>query len=334
MADANKTKITVKKTIKILSEAKGEPAWFAARPEAKKALKDLTFERKMELDTRKWKPKVIEDGIYAVARYDLKLFATILSGLEKDILKARPKERQKAKFVKNDKAETKEEAAALDKALDQLKKNYAKTSKEISDKVSLALDDVESDKGDNKRALAAGKKAVEQFRELNTGKLFEKPVGEVEKLLKELSANLKKSGDADPAALKKAKASLETSRKGFQATAKTAQNAVNFLLKEGARIAKDKKADPGLQEVGKLILSSKVKNELHAVSENVEHFEEELESIAKFIKDEKPSSDDAARVAKQFRDQNKHLDGDLKDAVKIGKQVSDAYNKAVKNIKK
>lgn len=333
MADAGKTKIKVDTKIDMLGEAKGKPDWFAARPEAAQIVQDLAFKRTMELDPRKWKKKDIEDGMYAVARYDLKLFATILSGLEKDILKARPKERQKAKFTRNDKDETKEEAAALDKAVAELKKSYARISGAISDKVSLALDEVESDKGDNKRALAAGKKALEQFHKLDTSRLFAKPVDEVEKLLKTLSANLKKSGDGDAASLKKAKAELDAARKGFDATAKTAQNVVKYMLSEGARMAKDTKADPALQNVGKMIIGSKVKPDLESVSEYVEHFETELDEVDEFITKEEPTADDAARVAKQFKDQNKHLDRGIADAVQSVKKVSEEFAKAAKNVK-
>lgn len=334
MAEAKKTKIKIDTEIDMFGEAKGKPAWFAARPEAEKMVQNPAFKRTIEVDPRKWKEKVIKDGMYAVARYDLKIFATVLSGLEKEILKARPKERQKLKFVKNDKGETMEEAAALDKALKDLKKIYTKTSSSIKDKVSLALDDVESDKGDNKRALAKGKKALEQFHKLDTSKLFAKPTAEVDALLDTLNSDLKKSGDGDAASLKKAMSALQASRKGFEATGKTAQNVIKYLLDEGAKMAKDTKSSPEMQNVGKLIISNRVKPDLELVSDNVDDFEDELDEVEEFLKSKNPSSVDAKRLADTFVKSNRSKDGDLKDAVTVVKKVSDQFKKAAASVKK
>lgn len=332
MADTGKIKIKIDKEIDMFGEAKGKPAWFAARPDAEKLVKNPTFKRTMELDPRKWKKPVIENGMYAVARYDLQLFATVLKGLEKDILKARPKDRQKAKFVRNDKKETKEEAAALDKALADLKTSYAKVSASIRDKVSLALDEVESDTGDNKRALAAGKKALDGFNGLATSRLFAKPTAEVGDMLKTLIAALKKAGDGDADALKKARSELATTRKGFEATAKTAQHVIKYLLDQGAKMAKDKNSDPALQEVGKLIISNKVKPDLQLVSRHVDEFEKALNQVQAFL-DGKPSAEDATRLAVNFDKQNRPMDDKIKDAVKTVDKVSEAYKKAAKAVK-
>lgn len=336
MAAAGKKTIVVDTRINPYGETKTKkaPGWFVARPGAAKAVSEIGVKRAMQLDPRKWKKKVIEDGVYAVARYELALFATTLSDIEKQIVKALPKDQKKKKFTRNAKSEGKEEKAALDAAEAEVKKVFKKLSKAIQDKVSLALDEVESDKGDNKQALAAGKAALKKFDEINKNDMFSTPTDQVKKLLEKLAVRLEKAKGDDPAAIKAAESELAASRKKFEATTKKVDNIVKYLLHKGEKMSKDKKSDQALQEVGKLIISPKVKPDLMKVSMNVDDFEKQLDEVGQAIgkKDNKPG--DFKALAKTFDKKNAGKDADLRDAVKSMIKVKTVFNKAVKDVKK
>lgn len=337
MADVGKTKISVERKINPFGETKTKkpPDWFRARPGAESAVTDLTFKRTMELDPRKWKKKVIEDGIYAVARYELSLFATVLGTLEKDILNARPKERKKAKFQRNDKDETPDEKKALDDAEAQVKKLFKKISGQIEDKVSVALDEVESDKGDNKNALAAGKEALKKFDTLDTSGMFSKLTSQVVKAVYTLGVEIEKSGDeAAQGAFKKSAATLDKVRKEYDGTAKSTKEVANFLLTKGAKMATDTKADPALQDIGKMISKSgKVNASLVKLSGTIDTYEKALDETIAFVKGGKSTGSAAKNWATRFGNEHKNKDKAVADAVKSVKIVSKKFNEAARKVK-
>lgn len=103
MADA--VKINVEKKVEIQGQTRAESVLFSACPEAHQIAQAPTFKRIMEPDPRKWDQKPIEDNMHAVARHDFKHCASMLSGPEQDVLKARPKDCQNGKLVRKEKAE-------------------------------------------------------------------------------------------------------------------------------------------------------------------------------------------------------------------------------------
>ncbi len=337
MADVGKTKISVERKINPFGETKTKkaPDWFKARPGAESVVNVLTFKRTMELDPRKWKKKVLEDGIYAVARYELSLFATALGGLEKDILNARPKERKKAKFLRNDKAETPSEKKALDDAEAQVKKLFKKMSGQIEDKVSVALEEVESDKGDNKKALAAGKDALKKFDTLDTSGMFSKLTSQVVKAVYTLGVEIEKSGDeTDKDAFRKTAAALDKVKKEYDGTAKTTKNVANYLLTQGKKMASDTKADPALQEIGKMISKSgKVNTSLAKLSGTIDTYEKSLDGTTAFVKGGKSTGSAAKSWATRFGNEHKSKDKAVAEAVKSVKIVSKKFNEAARKVK-
>lgn len=336
MAAVGKKKITIDVKINPYGETKTKkaPQWFVARPDAGKAVSEISVKRTMELDPRKWKKKTLEDGVYAVARYELARFATILATQKQQIVKALPAKEKKKKFTNKTKDESKEVNNALDKAETEVKKSFNQIAKIIEDKISLALDEVESDKGDNKQSLAAGKEALKQFDKLDTDNMFSKPTDAVVKLLTTLGNNLKDGGENNDSEFTKAAAALDTCKKDFATTGKKAQNVVKYLLYKGEKMAKKKDSDPSLQEVGKLIIGQKVKPDLEKLSANIGGFENQLDEIASFLKKKTASADIVKNRSRSFETDNKNKDSDLRDAVKSVKNVSDQFNKAVKEVKK
>lgn len=337
MADVGKTKISVERKINPFGETKTKkaPDWFKARPGAESAVSDLTFKRTMELDPRKWKKKVIEDGIYAVARYELSLFSTALGGLEKDILNARPKERKKAKFQRNDKDETPDEKKALDDAEAQVRKLFKKMSSQIDDKVSVALDEIESDKGDNKKALAGGKDALKKFDTLNTSGMFSKLTSQVVKAIYMLGVEIEKSGDeADKLAFKKAATTLDKVKKDYDGTARTTKTVASYLLTQGKKMATDTKADPELQEIGKMISKSgKVNTSLTKLSGTIDTYEKSLDGTIAFVKGGTSTASAAKSWATRFGNEHKSKDKAVAEAVKSVKLVSKKFNEAARKVK-
>lgn len=333
MADVGKKKITVDTKINMFGEYKGTkaPAWFASRAKLEALDAELPVKRSLMLDPRKWKKKDLEDGAYAVAKYELAFFATMLTTHDKAIAKAAPK--GKRSFKKNDKTETDDEKAALDNAETELVKIHKKFVKAISNKVSLALDEVEADKGDNKAALAAGKDALKRFDGLDTDTMFKAPTKSVLQTLVKLSNDLNDAGDGNSAAFKEAARSLSVCKKEFQSTAKEAQNVTKYLLYKGNKMSKDKNAAPELQEVGKLISNGAVNTNMNKLVSSISAFERELDDIIKFVDAGSASSAAVASKSRSFADSNKGKDKALKEAVGSVRIVSKKFNEAAKAVK-
>ena len=333
MADDGKKPITIDKKINLFSERKKKtkPEWFAARPRIDKLNYDLGFKKTMRLDPRKWKKAVIEDGAYAVARSELQLFDMVMTKIEKDLDKAFPKGK---KIPRNKKDETKEEAAALDKAANETTAAHKKFTKSISDKVSLALEEVELDKGDNKKAIAAGKEAIKRFDSLDTKTMFTRPSVEVGKTLTVLAKDLEKPGAETSAAFKKAQTVLQKVQKDFDANGRAVQNVAKFLINQGAKMAKDKKADPALQKIGKEISGTgPLKSALNRLATSVEDFDNDLAETTSFVEQSEGSSAEVKSVASKFIKAHGNKDKSLSDSVKAVSVLSKKFNTATKNLK-
>ncbi|MEM9583099.1 MAG: hypothetical protein AAGA08_08290 [Pseudomonadota bacterium] len=331
----DKVKITVEKAILPFAEtkSKGVPAWFECRSGLARAVVPICFKKTMELDGRKWKKKVIEDGIYAVARADLQLFATQLTNVEKSILKTLPKKDQaKKNFPKDKKAESPEVKKALDSAETQVKKLYKQMEGKIKDKVSLALEEVESDKGDNKKALAAGKDALKKFDSLQTNGMFSDAVKSAATAMKTLAIDLNKHDDEDDsfkAALRKLR-SVETD---FEKTAKTTQNVAKYILVMGNKLAKDKKADSELQNFGRTINKGPVTKALKKLVDNVDDLGDDLDKLVNFVAKGEASDKEVIAKAGKFKSDHSAKEKSGKAAVKAVRAIAEDFKKLEKKLK-
>lgn len=332
MADVAKKKFLIETTINPFQETRSKkaPAWFDARPGLKKSVTGIEIKRSLELDPRKWKTKDIVDGVHAVARYELALFATQLNDVEKSILKALPKEEQKKKtFVKGAKEEAKEKKA-LDDAESEVEKLYKRISKAIDKKVSLALDEVESDKGDNKKALAAGKEALKKFDKLDLNAMFDAPFDVAKKCLDDLAAKLKDGGDKK--AWEAAKAGIADAEKQLAATAKVAQNVIKYLIDAGSKMASDTKANPALQKVGHSIAGAK--SVMTNLSSAIDAFEDDLVRLRKLVKAQKAEADEVSGAAAEFSRKHSGKNTEADVAVKKVQAISKEFNAALREIRK
>ena len=333
-----KAKIAIDKVIDMFGETKHKgspPAWVAARPDKIKMVPSTRVKRTLEVDGRKWKKKVIEDGIYAVARYELAVFATKIAPLEKDIMKARGKGRQKAKFIKGDKNETADETKALDAAVKTFNALHKKLAQAIIDKVDIALDEIESDTGDNKRALAKGKEALTAFNKLDTSKLFKPSVQAMEAVYEKLAAALAKApDDAEKACAEAHKAAVAADTE-FDKTGRVALNAIKHMQDNGKTMKKDDGANPLLVEIGKTIVGpSTLSKQLDTMASTIDDHGAEMEKAVEFFKKPKGKTRDLVNNAKRrFLQINSGRDAKIKGAVEAVKQLGKDYSAAAKEVK-
>lgn len=338
MAETGKKKITVEKMIPPFGETKTKkaPEWFSLRPGIYRHLPPVMVKRTMELDPRKWSKKVLEDGVYAVVRYELALFSTQLATCEKKIMSEVAKEKSfKKKLPKNAKDETEGLTKVLDTAEKDVIKLYKAVAKKMQDKISLALDEVESDKGDNKKALATGKEALKRFDNLDTSKMFSGPTIKVTQALSKLSTDLKKSTtdkEADTA-FKAALKTLRSAESDFESVGKTTRNVVKYLLNSGDKMARDKKSAPALQAFGKKLADGAMKKKLGALEETISDFGFDLDDAVNFAAAGSADADDAANLAKGFANAHKGDDRAASDAVKEVQKLSKEFKAATKDLK-
>ena len=144
MVDDGKKKFTVDLALNPFIEFKSKkaPLWFElgrGGKDPKKHVQEIVIKRTLELCPKKWKQKMLDEGVYAVARYDLAQFATALNALQKNIAKVIPKKEQTVKAVATrNKKEDKKVDTSLSVAKTKGKKLYEKITKVILEKVTSA----------------------------------------------------------------------------------------------------------------------------------------------------------------------------------------------------
>ena len=335
MADEGKRNFTVNLKLNPYGEFKGKvaPLWFEKRPKLKARVKEIPIKKTIELDPKKWKQKTLEQGVYAVARYELARFATALNALQKDIDKAIPAKQQKAKdFIKTNKNDSKEVDASLSNAEKKVEKLYAAISKTITEKVISALDEAGADKGDNAKALAAGKAALAKFASIDTRFIFSQPTETVTSIFDELSADLKEYGDDSPELFKGALRFVEDCQKKFEGEARTTLNVVKFLMSQGAKMAKDKGSHQKLQNIGKEIQS--INSTLSGVSKDIETFEAELDGAAAFLKKAKATADTTKTTGRAFEKGKNKMQKFMNAADARVKKIAKDFSAVQKEMKK
>lgn len=290
MADDNKKDISIDVKIDPFGECKkkGEvPPWFAARPKLLGQVNEVQIKDTLKLDTRKWKKKDLEGGVYAIAKYDLAVFSTSLSTIEKEIDKVFDascgKKKRDAKFYKGHKPETKDEAAVLNSAEKKVATLWKKLAKSINDKTSLALEEVANDKGDNKKAIAVGKQALKVFDGVDTESMFAQPITDVLTILKRLGTDLGKgnvdSEDAHKAALR----DLRDLEGEYDYVAKSTGKVAKMFIALGEKLTKDKKSDPEIQKFGERITKGKLKSSLETLTGNIKDLGRDIDMIVNFV---------------------------------------------------
>lgn len=293
MPDDNKKDFSIDVTINPYGECKNNqpPAWFAARPKLASIVQEIKVKRSMKLDARKWKKKDLESGVYAVAKYDLAVFATALSNMERDIDKVfeankqNGKVKRDAKFFRNTKDDTKEEIAALTAGEKRVTALWKKISKNIDDKVSLALDEVESDKGDNKKALAVGKQALKVFERIETKEMFAEPIRRVLATFKTLAVKVghAKEGEDTGDYFKQALREMRDIENDYDLVARSTAKVAKMFVTLGDKLVKDKNADPEIQKFGESLAKGTVKSDLETMIRNIKDLGKDMDVMVNFL---------------------------------------------------
>lgn len=268
MADTGKSKFSLNTEVNFFGECNGKkaPKWLFFTPNDASKIRPMQVKRDMLLDGRKWKMKTLEQGVYAVSRYELAIFATKVNTIEKQLVSDCNDHLNKKNGKKDAKFKKADDVAALkdakkDKDLQKLFKAaggavfslYQKTEKKVSDKVSLALDEVEADKGDNKKGLKDGKAAMRKYMATNFKSLFQGPITTAGTALINLSGDLKQDKLPAKKALNAALKKLKEAEADFEKQSGKAKEACNAALDLGESMAGNKDSDPALRELGATI---------------------------------------------------------------------------------
>lgn len=343
MADDNKKDISIDIAINPYGECKGDaaPAWFAARQKLSGIIQEIKVKRTMKLDARKWKKKDIESGVYAIAKYDLALFATALGSMEKNIdkafsaNKANAKTKRDAKFYRNTKDDTKEEAAAISDAEKRVTSLWKKVSKSIEDKVSLALDEVESDKGDNKKALAVGKQALKVFDRIETKQMFADPIQRALNALKHLSLQIGKAkqGEDTDDYFKAALRELRDIESDYDLVAKSTSKVAKMFVTLGEKLSKDKNADGEIQKFGESLVKGSMKSNLETLSKNIKDLGKDLDMLVNFIAKGDHDAKTIAAKAGKFKSDHEKKKGSANAITAEMRKLSTEFGKIEKKLK-
>lgn len=343
MADENKKDIAIDVTINPYGECRKNepPAWFAARPKLTNIVQEIKVKRTMKLDARKWKKKDLESGVYAVAKYDLAVFATALSNMEKDIDKVfeankqNGKGKRDAKFYRNTKDDTKEEVAALTSGEKRVTALWKKISKNIDDKVSLALDEVEADKGDNKKAIAVGKQALKVFDGIDTKELFATPIESVLTTLKTLAMQVGKAkqGEDTEDYFKAALRDLRTIEGKYEGTAKSTGKVAKMFIALGEKLAKDKNADGDIQKFGESLSKGSMKSNLATLTKNIKDLGKDMDMLVNFLAKGEHDMKTITAKAGKFKSDHADKKGTATSITAEMRKLSTEFKKIEKKLK-
>jgi len=310
---AGKKKMRAKIVVDPTAEMKKPVAdWVKSTPLFVKKFKPVKFEDDVTLDPRKWSEKKLEKALYALVRYELQLFATQGANFKKDV--------------------DKKGTAGQQAAERQYPKLYDKLMKKAGDKISIALEEVEEDKGDNKKGLRDGKTALKKMADLDLGTIFSGPRSQIASAFKELSSALKDSGSGsgETSAFKKTEAFISGQDSEFGKDLKDAGAAVKFLLKTGTDIGKNKEAGVELKTFGASIAG--YKKDLESFVTALNSFDKEVDEALKELKKYNMTSTDAAKMSRKFEAMKK-FDRDSKKVEAALKKLQPEYVKVSKALK-
>ncbi|MEM6740758.1 MAG: hypothetical protein AAF646_11615 [Pseudomonadota bacterium] len=333
MPDAGKKQFNIKQVISPFGEVKGKaaPDWFDAIPGIHRHLAPVLITRKLMLDPRKWKQADIEKGIYAVARYELQIFATKLAQIEKKFAAGLPPAKGKRDWSAVAKSSAPQDKKLAKVAEEAVKKGWASIAKDIENKVSLALDEAEADKGDNKRALAAGKEAIKKFNNLDTRTMFSGPIGSLQDGVEIMRKGLAGGGGDSAAVAKEAQKKVVEAKNAYDRTAKEVGNVLKYMLDAGKKMEKDKNAHAKLQAVGKTIM--KQSSALDRLNGAIDLLEKTIGAIEAFIKSKDPKATDAQTQASKLAKAQAGYDKILKAVIGTVADIAKEFNAASKEVK-
>ncbi|MFT7058030.1 MAG: hypothetical protein ACJASV_000530 [Pseudorhodobacter sp.] len=310
MAAGEKTPIMAELKAHPLKEMGKEARDFITNSKAlTKAFQPIIWSAKPVLDPRKWNKKSLSDGLSAVARYEMKLLAVRASKIAKDAAGK----------------------GGAKKFEDALIKEYKEVKEEILNKVSLAIEEVEADKGDNAKGLKDCKAAFDKLDKVDFGNIFKGPRMTMLVVFTELEEDLE-----DPDEKRKAKALGEASKniavalKDFEDQGKAATTAIETLMKAAKTTKDNKGADPEFIAFATLVL--KQEGKISSVLAKSSKFSDALANAEKLVKSGKISPGDAKIQAAIF-DKMSNLDGSAKETMMAARKLKPDFKKIEKKLK-
>lgn len=258
----------------------------------------IQYTEEVTLDPRKWNPGSLSKALQALVRYELKLLDQAAMDVMKDWEDADDKTKKKLRT--------------------KIEKSYKDLVKKMHDKCSLALEEVEADKGDNKKGLRDGKAALGRLQSVNVDKVLSAPrtiiltalgtlnaeLFEAEKLINSENYNDQKKGsDAADKAAKKALKQISASRQVLAGNAKDCKVAIKFLNQTAKNISKNDETNPKLDEFGKMI--EKYQPDLARFLGSIDRFEDLVSQTEKMIQGKNVSAFNANAFAGYLRDAKK-----------------------------
>ncbi len=351
MADDGKTKFSLKTEVNVFGEFPGKkpPKWMFFTPSDVSKIKPIPFKRDMLLDARKWKMKDLVDGVYAVSKYDIAIFSTSVSDIEKKLVEAC----NKLQGTKHKKADPIAEAKDAKKNKDLQKlfkeaggkifKSFQALEKKVNDKVSLALDEVEADKGDNKKSIKSAKDALRKFGNTRFNKVFALPMTDAGKALTALKANLKNS--EPKAALEQALKKVKEAESDFEKESGKAKEACHAVMDMGEAMAGNKNSDPSMRKLGETIDDgTAAAKALEKIVHNIEDLGRKLDDIRNDVAKALKSDDDekvmnnvantAGKVGSELTSGVSAMMSPVKTAATQLKKFQTDFNKLEKELKK
>jgi archaellum component FlaC len=314
MAGDDKKKMTAVLDIDPRSEMDDKVVkWIDTHPVLKKKFPNYTYKDTLELDARKWDEKKLKKGLEALVRYELQ----ILAHRAMETWKTVQKEGVKAEI----------------NAIKDLTKQYEKIGKEIEKKCSLALEEIGSDKADNKKNLRDGKAAFNKMKQADLAKAFSGPRQIVVDGFKSLSVQLKKAAGEDKAnaaAYAAAVKKMEEADKDFNGNAKDIQSAVTYLLKTGKEMAGNSESDKELQDFGEKIQGES--GTLKDFLDDINEFENDIDKAINDVKRKSLDADGASQKATDF-DKHKKLDAYATKIKTIIDKMATDFAKVEKKLK-
>ena len=255
--------------------------WVQGIAAFRKKFKPIVYSRDVVLDARKWDPKKLSKALYALVRFELKVFAVQGSDWAKKVSRGGAK--------------------AEAEAIARYSRAYEKLRKDIADKCAAALEEIEADKGDNKRPLKDTRAALAALSGAKPKALFNAPTEAVVLTFKKLSRDLAAAGDDTRAAARAQKAAQAAIEKVLAAHDKTASDVhegLAMLQKAAQTIRKTRDASPLLVQFGKAL--DKISGQMKALQLRIQRFGGALEDAIATVKDQRLSESDAVSQARGF----------------------------------
>lgn len=265
-----------------------------------KLIRNFTFQEKVELDSRKWSKNDLNKGVFAVARYEIKIFAVRINEIAK--------------------------AGAVDKkVLAEVKALHAKTQKYIDKKLALAVEELANDKPDNSRALKDGKAAMAKIGDLNLKNAFSKPRNDIVSFMNDIAKAKEKALDG---AIKKAADGVGKLASEFDKDARDAEAAVSYLLKliKGNKSSETKE----LQDFAKD--ADKKSSTFESFTKDCKEFGDALDGLGALLKGGKMTPEEAKKQSGLFGKMT-GIDKSAGDALKAAQDLKKEFDKIVKVLK-